>query len=488
MKVKFDIKKSILIIIAAIVFAGVLYVNNKVLIISFEQLLFGLMKIKGSGSSTVLYGFIYIMLAFVIVCPIILLPIIDFGKKIVINIKNKCIHLYPIRRVKLYGVCLLILSFILLLNEFKLFPFIKNTIFSSTDLFDKYYVESSSVDITFPTKKKNLIYIFVESLESSNVSAENGGLFDESIIPNLEQLALDNVNFSNNDKIGGAYYSYGTNWTTGAMIAHTSGIPLKITLNDFNNDSTKFSNVTSIGDILSSNGYNNYLLFGSDAAYGGRKAYFDNHNYTIKDYYTAIDDEIIDKDYYEWWGYEDAKLFDYAKKILSDISKEDKPFNFTMLTADTHFTDGYLDESCVSKFDEPYSNAFHCSDDKIYKFLEWIKQQDFYDNTTIVITGDHLTMQDGFYDSEFNDRTIFNVFINADIIYREYDYKNRLFTVMDMFPTTIAALGATIEGDRLGLGTNLFSDKQTIPEIMGVDKFNDELSKWSNYYYDYIRK
>ena len=59
---------------------------------------------------------------------------------------------------------------------------------------------------------------------------------------------------------------------------------------------------------------------------------------------------------------------------------------------------------------------------------------------------------------------------------------------MDMFPTTLASIGADIEGDRLGLGTNLFSDKQTIPEIIGLDEFNNELSKGSNYYYNVIRK
>ena len=181
------------------------------------------------------------------------------------------------------------------------------------------------------------------------------------------------------------------------------------------------------------------------------------------------------------------KLFEYAKEKLSKISEEDKPFNFTMLTADTHFTDGYMDESCENKFDEKYANSFYCSDNKIYEFIEWIRKQDFYENTTIVIVGDHLTMQDGFYDNyDDYDRTIYNVFINTDVDV-EYSNKNRIFTVMDLFPTTIAALGADIEGDRLGLGTNLFSDKETISEIIGMKYFDQELMKYSNYYYNYIR-
>ena len=58
---------------------------------------------------------------------------------------------------------------------------------------------------------------------------------------------------------------------------------------------------------------------------------------------------------------------------------------------------------------------------------------------------------------------------------------------MDMFPTTLASLGASIEGDRLGLGTNLFSDKRTLAEEYGIQKLNKELKKNSNYYYKYLR-
>ena len=29
-----------------------------------------------------------------------------------------------------------------------------------------------------------------------------------------------------------------------------------------------------------------------------------------------------------------------------EIAKEDEPFNFTMLTTDTHFTDGYVENFC----------------------------------------------------------------------------------------------------------------------------------------------
>ena len=96
-------------------------------------------------------------------------------------------------------------------------------------------------------------------------------------------------------------------------------------------------------------------------------------------------------------------------------------------------------------------------------------------------------MQEGFYDIESDySRVIYNAFINTKV--KTVNNKNRVFTTMDMFPTTIGALGISIEGDRLGLGTNLFSNKKTIPEEIGLDVFNKELKKSSSYYYKYIRK
>ena len=60
--------------------------------------------------------------------------------------------------------------------------------------------------------------------------------------------------------------------------------------------------------------------------------------------------------------------------------------------------------------------------------------------------------------------------------------QNRQFCAMDMFPTTLAAMGCIIEGERLGLGTNLFSGRPTLMEEMGYAKLCTELSKKSEYY------
>ena len=74
-----------------------------------------------------------------------------------------------------------------------------------TDIYEKYYVDTNNVKVTLPKKKMNLVLIYLESMEASLFSKENGGTFEVSRIPELEEIALNNINFSNTDKLGGAY-------------------------------------------------------------------------------------------------------------------------------------------------------------------------------------------------------------------------------------------------------------------------------------------
>ena len=85
------------------------------------------------------------------------------------------------------------------------------------------------------------------------------------------------------------------------------------------------------------------------------------------------------------------------------------------------------------------------------------------------------------FDNEKYDRSVYNAYINS--VVKPYNNKNRMFTTFDYYPTTLAALGFNIDGNRLGLGTNLFSSRQTLAEELGdLDKLDDELSKNSKYY------
>ena len=348
------------------------------------------------------------------------------------------------------------------------------------------YVETSEVELTFPKKKRNLIYIYLESFESSYFSTYYGGDEYYNLLDGITDLTSENINFSNTDKFGGMMQIAGAGYTSGSLVSQTSGVPVKMDgdiINYVPDHSTYMKGATSLGDILKEEGYNQEFIMGSDKSFGNRDVYFEGHgDYYILDLKEAKKLGKLPKDYNVWWGYEDSKLFEYAKEEALRLSQEDEPFNLTMLTANTHFEEGYLEESCPNLYREQYSSVIACSADQINDFVRWVQAQDFYDNTTIIISGDHLTMNNAYYENspEGYTRTIYNLFINSAA--KPNETKNRQFTALDMFPSTLAAMGVKIDGDRLALGTNLFSNEQTLVEKYGYDEVNKGLEAKSTYY------
>lgn len=425
---------------------------------------------------------------------ILLFPFSSFGQRIYsletrYKSKKMIWQIYPNRKIIkhkiLYSVIIFVLGVIFALGQIGLYEYIKIQSRKST-IYEDEYVASENVKITFPEEKRNLIYIFLEATETTVASKESGGSWNYSIIPGLEELALENINFSHTEQLGGAVPVAGTGWTIAGMLAQTSGVPLKVSIdiNSYSGYSSFLPGVYSLGDILKQEGYNLKLMVGSDATFGGRRDYFTSHgNYEIFDLYTAIDEGKMKAEDEVWWGYEDTDLFQWAKDEILEMAKEDEPFNFIMLTADTHFYDGYLSEYAELEYPTRYENVFAYTSKLVSEFVEWIQEQDFYENTTIVIVGDHMGMQTDFYGPNVEDgytRTVFNTFINSAI--PETNSKNRQFCTLDIFPTVLASMGVKIEGERLGLGTNLFSGEKTLIEKYGYDYVNTELSKNSDYY------
>ena len=475
---KANVPWYILLYIASLVIAGITYVKKYFPLVNFEQILYGLTNMKGSSASGIVDGTIFTFsvgtLIFLILLVIYIL--LHNSKKVILI------------RIKYYSGFILLGSLIFTLYAIGVFEYEIN-LFKQTKIYDKYYVDGNGVDITFPDKKQNLIFIYMESMETTNASINNGGAQKVSYIPNLENYALKYDNFSSGEKIGGFVPVSGTTYTLAGMISQNSGVNFKLPINIMDKNMVKMNGVYALGDVLVDNGYKNYLMMGSQAIFASRDKYFKNHgNYEIFDYTYAINNELIPKDYLVWWGYEDNKLFEFAKNKLKDISKEEQPFNLTLLTADTHFTDGYLDSECDTPFDKKYANVMHCSDKMINNFITWVMEQDFYKNTTIVLVGDHLTMQSSFYDDIDKNytRSVYNVFINSRV--KSDTTKNRMFSSMDIYPTTLASLGVKIDGDRLGLGTNMYSNKKTLMEELGYKYVSNELKKRSSFYDNYIYK
>lgn len=386
----------------------------------------------------------------------------------------------------LLAVISLLFSAVLFATSLQLFPYIETTAMES-DFIEEHYADPDQVSLQFPARRRNLIYIFLESMENTFSTMNAGEPITDNYIDELSALANGNINFSNTPGMGGAYSYPGTTWTAAAMATQTCGLPVKMEVgadeDAYGAGEDFLPGAISLGEILEQQGYRQLLLVGSDAEFHGRKEYFTQHgNYEIVDTVSLKEQNRLPEDYAVWWGFEDQKLFAFAKEELTRLAESGEPFNFTMLTADTHFPDGYECPLCGDAYNEQYANVLACSSRQIYDFIHWIEEQPFYENTTIVTSGDHLTMDADFLDDmdENYTRTIYNCIINAPI--EPVQEKERQFGTFDMFPTTLAAMGVKIEGDRLGLGTNLFSTEQTLTEQYGYERLTEEIQKNSEFY------
>ena len=481
-----------IILLLALVLISVVWWSNDYFGVGFGHILSTMTApMKGANSNEVLLD------AFKGCLPIICPPLLLYGLFIFIDIKfdfsislkGKAKSLNSYLRRFLAVVCTLLFVFSLFYanNVYGVLDYIKIKN-DTTTIYDDYYVDPNTVSITNDGNTKNLICIYLESMETSYASKGQGGFQEENLIPNLTELANDNISFSNTKGFGGFYSLTGTTWTIGSIFALNSGVPYSFPIKDNftkNQEGSFADGITTLGDILDSKGYVQEFLCGSDADFADRRDFFTSHgNYKIFDYYSAIDNGYIDKDYHKFWGIEDKKLYSIAKDEITKLSKSGKPFNFSMLTVDTHFPSGYECENCGDDYENKAENVVACADRQINSFIEWCKQQDFYENTVIVVLGDHPRAEQVLVPKQFKgaERTVYNCIINSKNTTETINQQNRTFTAMDYFPTVLSAMGFSIEGDRLGLGTNLFSDKQTLPEELGFENFENEISKRSDYY------
>ncbi|NEX02257.1 phosphoglycerol transferase [Pseudobutyrivibrio sp. NOR37] len=462
-----------------VLFGTISYFTNTWKELTYQEILFHLKtSIEGTNPDMIISGLVHygIPMLFLFVVLVVILHIVK--KK---NPKIKMIVAAGMLLVLLVANIFNIIRFNNKTNVITDYINSKKGI-TGPDFVGENYVDPATVSLTFPEKKRNLIYIYLESMEMTYADKENGGGFDFNCIPNLTKLSEENDNFSGDSStLNGGIILPGMQWTTAALFAQSSGLPMQMGVDESKSDKSDgfFTDMTAIGDILQNEGYQNMVQLGSSANFGAIAAFFKDHgDFTIHDLNWAYEEGLIPSDYYVNWGYEDEKLFDYAKTDLLELSKSDQPFNYTMFTIDTHFEDGYVCRLCGHEFgDNQYANVMACSDRQVTDFVNWIKQQDFYDNTTIVITGDHTTMDSDFCDDVADEyqRKTYTCIINSTVSPEKEEFRE--YATMDLFPTTLAALGVEMSSNRLGCGTNLYSSDKTLIEQYGKDKCNDEFSK-----------
>ncbi|MBR2284606.1 MAG: sulfatase-like hydrolase/transferase [Ruminococcus sp.] len=490
----------LLIFLSAVLLGASFFLKSNYPGIGFTGILFTIRYSAGAFNSSILASILQVVYAVLLIMIILflLLRSVFTSRELLVydHEKSSIYRKYPMTkklrgRILASSGLLLFLSVVVFIHSYGIDVWLINKT-KASEIYEDNYIAPTSDRIIFPEKKKNLIFIYLESMENTFSSYDNGGDNDTDYIPELSRLAKENVSFSHRSEaqgIGGpSVFFPEVAYTMGSTVAQTAGIALVSPMSDNQLDgySEFLPGVRRLEDILHENGYNQMFIRGEDTTFAGYNHYIGRYeNSTIFDVNTAKARGLIPQDYDEQWGYEDIKLYEFARDLISDLAAEGEPFAATLYTADTHgFEGGYKCPECDPSITNNYSASVRCSSLQTYKFIEWLSEQPYYEDTVIILIGDHLSMYRSRMGMIKNDdyvRTTYNCIINAD---KEPVSKyNRVFCSIDMFPTTLSALGCTIVDDRLGLGTDLFSGTPTLCEEMGGEQFAEVIQQDSEYYY-----
>lgn len=336
------------------------------------------------------------------------------------------------------------------------------------DLFEKHYVPASEKLIQ-PSSRKNLILIYVESLETTY---QNSELFKKDLLHPLDKSFIGGIGFEKQRQ------TQGTGWTMAGIVATQCGIPLKPAFggmgdkrrNEATQNSNFLPNVKCLGDILKANGYHNVFLGGASLTFAGKGSFFRTHGY----------DEVYGKEELEKqhtsritmnnWGLYDDDIFDIADQKLAALHSSGKQYNLTILTLDMHQPEGHLSNTCKMKGANNFEGIVDCTADMIAGFIERAKARGYLDNTTVVIMGDHLVMINPIYNRilQSPERFVFNRYISPiDGLAKNRDE----ITHFDHFPSILDSIGLNVGGGKLGLGISGFQQNIDI-------KDNSERFKW----------
>lgn len=376
---------------------------------------------------------------------------------------------------------------------------------TASEFYEKNYIDPKSTKIVPPEKKRNVIVVFMESMESSYFDTEHGGVFEKTPIPHLQKLANDANNGEKNvwanGFVGGENLE-GTSWTVAGLLSKLCAVPYFSpfeTVSEKQGSSHKktvcLPNAVCLTDILKEQGYTSIFSIGSEKQFENRDALFESHNITVHDIKWYKENGFIPKDYQVFWGFEDEKLYSIAKKELDALSQNEEPFFYGFLTVDTHFPKGYKCNLCQNNFDSQMFNVLQCADNQIFNFLEWAKSQKWYENTTIVLLGDHCYLnapQNNFIAEKTclpkkeaeSKRRFLTIILNiSDVVnYRQNTVQNnRYFSSFDIMPTILEAMGNKIasESNDVGIafGRSLFSEMPTLLEKYGKATVEKETMK-----------
>lgn len=379
---------------------------------------------------------------------------------------------------------ILIISALFMLTKLSFWGYAKSHFKTNqyANFIDEHYVPPTG--IIQPDKPRNLILIYVESLETLYADET---LFGRNLLKDIDRATNGWESFPDFNQ------TWSTNYTMGTIISSQCGIPNK-PLNRFDKDvlwgrldgnragekiELFYPGVVCLGDILNTAGYTSVFLGGADLRFAGKGKFFRQHGY----HEVLGETEWInsgEKDIFDW-GLHDDRLFHHAKQKLDQLSSTGKPFNLTILTVDMHHPEGYINQTCQSRGVNDFAGIVECSSQLVADFLQYIFLNGYNTDTDIVLIGDHLSHKnpvDDLLAQKNSQRKIYNKFYSSQLL-----IKNReSIYPFSIFPTVLNILGFRFPQNMLALGASGFGDLSAEYKLYDEENIVEKLSAPSDIY------
>ena len=237
---------------------------------------------------------------------------------------------------------------------------------------DSLFRQSPITETGVISAKPNVIVIIWESFTEKALHINKNGI---DITPGFKQLQKEGIYFSN-------IYATGDRTDKG-IVSVLSGYPAQPTTSIVKIP-TKAIKLPMLPEAFRKHGYQTAFYYGGELEFANMKAYLMNSGF---DHFTSISD-FERKDQNSKWGAHDDVVM---KKMVEDMASVKQPFFYTWLTLSSHEPFETPVKTVIEGNDDEskFLNSLHYTDNVVFNFIAYCKQQPWWQNTIVAIVADH---------------------------------------------------------------------------------------------------
>lgn len=311
-------------------------------------------------------------------------------------------------------------------------------------------------------KGRNVILVSLESTQSFVINEKLNG---EEITPFLNDFIKQSYNFNN------VYHQTGQGKTSDSeFIVDNSLYPLGRGAVFFTNAGNQYM---AAPEILKNSGYYSAVLHANNKSFWNRDLMYDSFGY---DSFFDINSYDVTDENSVGWGLKDKEFFEQSSELMKNLPQ---PFYSRLITLTNHFPfDLDEEDQLIDEYDSnsqtlnKYFPTVRYQDEALKRFIEKLKEDGLYDNSVIVLYGDHYGISE-------NHNEAMGQFLGKEITPFEEVQLQKVPLVIhipgitDKKPQTIETVGGQIDirptlmnllgidtKDQIQFGNDLLSDEK----------------------------